>query len=134
MRIFRSTKIYFMEYKNLDTLELYQMACKFRRNITRLAGTFPKEEKFLLIAQIKDSVRSVTANIAEGYGRYYYQDSIKFYRISRGSLLETLDHLSSALDENYLDETAFNDLKEDQAILLKKLNSYIAYIKRLKET
>ncbi len=122
-----------MEYQNLDTLEVYQLACKFRKKVTKLAGDFPKEEKFLLSAQVKDSVRSVTANIAEGYGRYYYQDSIKFYRISRGSLLETLDHLSSALDENYISEVVFNVLKQEQAILLKKLNSYIAYIRRLKE-
>ena len=123
-----------MEYKSLDTLELYQMARVFRKRITDLASTFPKEERYLLVAQIKDSARSITANIAEGYGRYYYQDAIKFYRISRGSLLETMDHLSSALDESYINEMTLTVCKQEQEILLKKLNSYIAYIKRLKET
>jgi four helix bundle protein len=122
-----------MEYKSLDTLELYQMARFFRKRITDLASTFPKEERYLLVAQIKDSARSITANIAEGYGRYYYQDAIKFYRISRGSLLETMDHLSSALDESYVNDTTFTGCKQDQENLLKKLNSYIAYIKRLKD-
>ena len=120
--------------KSFRELIVWQKGIQMVIQIYEKTKRFPKEEIFGLKLQIRRCAVSIPSNIAEGYGRYYYQDSIKFYRISRGSLLETLDHLSSALDENYLDETAFNDLKEDQAILLKKLNSYIAYIKRLKET
>jgi four helix bundle protein len=119
--------------QTLDTLEVYLLAKAYRKEVIMTANTFPKDEKFLLIAQIKDSARSITANIAEGYGRFHYQEAIQFCRISRGSLLETYDHLSSALDENYIQETRFNELKEQHECLLKKTNGYIAYLKRRKQ-
>ncbi|WP_232825708.1 four helix bundle protein [Algoriphagus litoralis] len=50
---------------------------------------FPAEEKFALSLQIRKSSRSITNNIAEGYGRFFYQENIQFCRISRGSLTET---------------------------------------------
>ena len=119
--------------QTLDTLEVYLLAKEFRKQVIKTANTFPKDEKFLLTAQIKDSARSITANIAEGYGRYHYQEAIQFCRIARGSLLETYDHLSSALEEDYIQEPLFNELKEKQQYLLFKLNAYIAYLKRRKQ-
>ena len=47
--------------------------------------------------------------------------------------LETYDHLSSALDENYITEIIFQELKVKQEHLLKILNGYIAYLKRRKQ-
>ena len=119
--------------QTLETLEVYISAKAFRKEIVTIANTFPKEEKFLITAQIKDSARSISANIAEGYGRYHYQEAIQFCRISRGSLLETYDHLTSALDENYITEVLFQELKCKQENILKMLNSYIAYLKRCKQ-
>lgn len=119
--------------QTLETLEVYNTAKAFRKEVVLVANLFPKEEKFLLIAQIKDSARSVSANIAEGYGRFHYQEAIQFCRISRGSLLETYDHLSSALDENYITEKQFQELKLKQENLLKMINGYIAYLKRRKQ-
>lgn len=119
--------------QTLDTLEVYIAAKTFRKEVITIANTFPKEEKFLLAAQIKDSARSVTANIAEGYGRFHYQEAIQFCRISRGSLLETYDNLSSALEEQYISEPLFMEMKTKQEQLLKMLNGYIAYLKRRKQ-
>lgn len=119
--------------QTLDTLEVYISAKAFRKEVVQIANTFPKEEKFLLIAQIKDCARSITANIAEGYGRFHYQEAIQFCRIARGSLLETYDHLSSALDENYTTEIVFSDLELKREHLLKMINGYIAYLKRRKQ-
>ena len=119
--------------QTLDTLEVYISAKAFRKEVVQIANTFPKEEKFLLVAQIKDSARSISANIAEGYGRLHYQEAIQFCRIARGSLLETYDHLSNALDENYITEIIFSDLKLKQEHLLKMINGYIAYLKRRKQ-
>ncbi len=119
--------------QTLETLEVYISAKAFRKEIDTIANTFPKDEKFLLTAQIKDSARSISANIAEGYGRYHYQEAIQFCRISRGSLLETYDHLTSALDENYITEVLFQELKCKQENILKMLNGYIAYLKRCKQ-
>jgi four helix bundle protein len=119
--------------QTLDTLEVYISAKAFRKEVVMTANTFPKEEKFLLTAQLKDSARSITANIAEGYGRFHYQEAIQFCRIARGSLMETYDHLSSALDEEYLPEKRYLELNLQFELLLKLLNGYIAYLKRRKQ-
>ena len=119
--------------QTLETLEVYILAKAFRKEIVTIANTFPKEEKFLITAQIKGSARSISANIAEGYGRYHYQEAIQFCRIARGSLLETFDHMTSALDENYITDVLFQELKLKQENLLKMLNGYIAYLKRRKQ-
>lgn len=119
--------------QTLDTLEVYISGKAFRKEVVKTANTFPKEEKFLLTAQLKDSARSITANIAEGYGRYHYQEAIQFCRIARGSLMETYDHLSSAIDEEYITEKRYLELKQQYEHLLKLINGYISYLKRRKQ-
>src|SRR5215831_12282392 len=91
-----------MNYKGYKDLECYKQARELRIFVSALAKKFPSSEKFLLTAQILDSSRSVTANIAEGYGRFTYADTKNFFIISRGSVTETMEHLATAFDENYI--------------------------------
>jgi four helix bundle protein len=73
---------------------------EFRKEISAIMKKFPDYEKFELTKQIKRSSRSVTANLAEGQGRYHHKDNSRFARISRGSLKETPDHLIVAMTKN----------------------------------
>jgi four helix bundle protein len=50
---------------------------------------------------------SLTNNIAEGHGRYFFQENIQFCRISRGSLMELIDDLNTCIDEKYLEKKLF---------------------------
>lgn len=118
----------------LEDLKAWQLARVFRIEISKLARTLPKEEKFMLISQIIRSSRSISANLAEGYGRYHYQENIQYCRQARGSLVETLDHLYVALDENYIDQERFMKFKEKITELKKVLNGYIAYLQKQKLT
>ncbi len=63
-----------------EDLEIWQLARNFRKEISTLVKTFPSEEKYRLTDQMIRSSRSVTANIAEGYGRYHFQENIQFCR------------------------------------------------------
>jgi four helix bundle protein len=76
--------------------------------------------------------RSINANIAEGYGRYYYQDNIRFCRIAKGSLEETLEHLITAYDEKYISIEILKAAKEQHENCLKLLNGYIRYLNKTK--
>jgi four helix bundle protein len=76
----------------------------------------------------------VTANIAEGHGRYHYQENIQFCRQSRGSLYELLDHLTVALDENYMAEETFKSFRSRMFEVTKILNGYIRYLKGKKNS
>jgi len=95
----------------------------------KILPLLPKEEKFNLDIQIRKASVSITSNIAEGYGRYHYQEGIQFYRISRGSLYELKDHLISCYDFGYIS----NELKVEGEQLIepakKILNGYINFVK-----
>jgi len=62
----------------------------------------PTEEKYDLASQMRRAAISSSANIAEGYGRFHYQENIQFCRISRGSMYETQDHLITCIDNQYI--------------------------------
>ncbi len=93
---------------------------------------FPAEEKFRLLDQLIRASRSIGNNIAEGHGRYHYQDNIRFCVIARGSLSETLDHLMIALDEQFITEGKLQQFQVEYDSCLKLLNGYIQYLKRKK--
>ena len=117
-------------YKGFEGLEVYKAARNFRIKITRVAKTFPQHENYLLRSQIVRSSRSISANIAEGYGRFHYKEFIQFCRQARGSLSETLEHLLCALDDGYLSEEQLSDLRTDVQNLLRLLNGFINYLQK----
>ena len=116
-----------------ETLEVWKESRKLRKDISRLVKTLPSVENFRLSDQMIRASRSVSANIAEGHGRYHFQENIQFCRQSRGSLYELLDHLTVALDEHYISEEKFDILKTKILKTVKILNGYINYLKRQKK-
>ena len=117
----------------IEDLEVWKRARAFRNEISKLSKSFPSEEKYRLTDQIIRSSRSISANIAEGHGRFHFQENIQFCRTARGSLLETFDHLTVALDEGYVSEESFNAHNAKYEELIKMLNGYITYLKKRKE-
>lgn len=81
--------------------------------IYKISKDFPKEEIFGLTSQIRRAAASVTANIAEGYGRFHQKDRINFYMHSRGSNTELQNHLILAHDLEYISDIVFNELKQE---------------------
>jgi four helix bundle protein len=113
-------------------LEVWKQARKIRTLISDLTKSFPSEEKFRLTDQLIRCSRSIGNNIAEGHGRFHYQDNIRFCIIARGSLSETLDHMIVASDEKIISENVFISFQVEYDQCLKLLNGYIQYIKRKK--
>ena len=93
----------------------------------------PPEEKWDLASQIRRSSKSVMANIAEGYGRYYYQDNVRLCYIARGSLDETVNHLIAALDLGYIPRALYDELRALAEGTRRLLNGYINFLKRRKQ-
>jgi four helix bundle protein len=120
-------------YNYFYELPVYKICRAFRKRILAVVKKhFPTSERFLLKAQVLDSSRSVTANIAEGFGRYHYQENIQYCRQSRGSLCESLEHMIAAFDNEYISKEILADINNDFRCCLKELNSYIKYLKTAK--
>lgn len=116
-----------------ENLEVYKSAREFRKKIYKLIKNLPDEEKFNLASQMRRAATSLTNNIAEGHGRYHYQENIQFCRQSRGSLSELIDDLNICLDEQYFPEDYLNNLKQEAYDINKRLNGYISYLKKRKQ-
>lgn len=116
------------QYKGYKELDCYKQGRELRKSISTLTLKFPKEEKYELVSQIKRSSRSITANIAEGYGRYTFTDTRHFFIIARGSLTETMEHLLTAFDETYITEDELNLENSNCETVFKLINGFIAYL------
>jgi len=113
-----------------EDLEVWKKCRQLRIDIYTLLKQFPAEEKFRLVDQLKRCSRSVTANIAEGHGRFHYLDNLKFCRNARGSLNETLDHLICAHDESLITDDQLTGLRETYNECFRLLNGYISYLSK----
>ena len=120
-------------HKTFEDIKAWQLGRKFRKEIYSLVRNFPEEEKFVLIPQIKRAAISITSNIAEGFGRYSFQENIQFCRTARGSINEVLDQLYVALDERYIARNDFEDLYKKGRELERAINGYIEFLKKQKE-
>lgn len=114
----------------IESLKAWKVARAFRNTIFNLTNTFSEEEKYLLKYQLLKSSRSIGNAIAKGYGCHRTEDMIKYCRIARGYLVETLDHLYIALDEKYISVQTFHLVEKEYDHLLKLLNGYIGYLKK----
>ncbi|MGZ9225269.1 MAG: four helix bundle protein [Anaerolineales bacterium] len=123
-----------MSVKSLETLEAWKKAKEFALRVYREAlPLLPPEEKWNLNQQLRRSSNSIPANISEGYGRFYYQDNIRFCYNARGSLEETLSHLVICNELKYIPKTLFDSLEQDGEKLTQLINGYIGYLKRSKQ-
>lgn len=114
-------------------LEVWKACRELRLLIWKLVKSFPPEEKYRLTDQMIRASRSATAQIAEGYGRFHFQENIQFCRISRGSLFELIDHLTVALDSEYINDQEYNDLDQKTVRCIQILNGYINYLVKAKD-
>ena len=113
-------------------LEVWKQSKKIRILISEITKSFPVEEKYRLADQIIRSSRSIGNNLAEGHGRFHYQDNIRFCIMARGSLSETLDHILIAHEEKFVTDEILQTFQTEYESCLRLLNGYIQYLKKKK--
>jgi four helix bundle protein len=99
--------------KTFEDLDVWKVCRNLRTQIATITHAFPKDEQYRLRDQLIRASRSVTANIAEGYGRFHYTENIQFARLARGSLYEIIDHLTVAQEEKLISDETFTLLREN---------------------
>jgi four helix bundle protein len=123
-----------MSSTGLQRLQAWVKAKDFAVEVYRTAiPLLPDEEKWGLASQMRRSAQSIPANIAEGYGRYYYQETIRYCYIARGSLDETLSHILLASELGYLPTDLLSALVTRGDEVARLINGYIEYLKRSRQ-
>ncbi|CAG1772027.1 hypothetical protein BAC2_02117 [uncultured bacterium] len=116
------------EQRGFEDLECYKLALNVAYEAYQVAQRLPSEEKYNLADQLRRAAASITLNIAEGYGRYHYLDSLRFYYIARGSLNEVLSAFITC-DTVRLLSGELPEQRELCHTALRTLNGYIRYVR-----
>jgi four helix bundle protein len=122
------------KFQGFTELNVWKEARLFQLFIFNLSKSFPPEEKYKLADQIIRASRSIAANIAEGHGRFHFQEQIQFCRQARGSLSEVLNHKYTGFDCDYISKEQVSELELKYESLLKLINGYLFFLKNQKLT
>ena len=112
----------------LEDLEVHKLAKQFSNEIWEIVLVFSYFEKDTIGKQLCRSADSISANIAEGYGRFFYKENKQFCYYSRGSIFETKDWITKLKDRKIITEERFLDLDDKLNTIGKMLNGYIKAI------
>ena len=97
--------------------------------IFKITENYPKKEDYGLTSQLRRSALSISANIAEAFGRQHNKDKINFYSFARGSLTETQSNLEYAKRVGYIEEKEHQHMDEYLDVLHKDLNKIMLTLK-----
>lgn len=118
--------IYFMLELSHKNLEVYKTALLLVKEIYAVTKTFPKEEQYVLVSQLRRAVISVCSNIAEGAARKTKPDRRRFYEIARSSLVEVDTQIEASLILNYTTKTEIKNIENHLVSIFKMLSKMIA--------
>lgn len=117
---------------DFSDLEAWKKGHQLVLEVYKTIKDFPKEERYGAIDQLRRAASSVTANIAEGFARYHFNDKTRFYYQARGSAAEVKNFLLLARDLEYIDSDIYNKLEEKVSEVRRLINGLIKSIENQK--
>jgi four helix bundle protein len=110
-----------------EDMTVWQDAQSFAVAIYKTTNTFPKDEIYGLTSQMRRASSSVSANIAEGFGRGTRKDQAHFYHIALGSLFETKNfiYLSAKLD--FIEQKEVDKIVDSANIVHNQITAILRY-------
>lgn len=109
----------------LEDIIAWQRARELLTMVYDLTKNLPKSEEYNLKKHQRECVRNIPGNIAEGFGRFNYQECLQFYRIARGSLQELKSDIYCCFDLGYYDRESFDNLIDKIEEVNRLLNGLI---------
>jgi four helix bundle protein len=117
---------------SFEKLEVWQLARKLATLVYKATQSFPQEEKYSLVSQIRRSAVSVSANIAEGTTRQTAKDQAYFTTVSFSSLMELFNHMILASDLGYISNDELTVYRQQiQQLSVKLSNLKASQVKRI---
>ena len=114
---------------SFESLTVWQETQDFAVNIYKITKLFPKDELFAMTSQLRRAASSISANIAEGFGRTSTNDKLHFYTMAYGSLLEVKNFLYLSEKLGYIDTAALEKLIVQSVSCQKLINAFKAGLK-----
>jgi four helix bundle protein len=115
------------KYLQLRDVEAYRIAFHLSNYVWDALVVWDFLARNTIGQQFIRAVDSISANIAEGFGRFYKREKIVFYRYSKGSVSESLDWNQKAKVRNLISEEQYTHIFTELNRLPKSINSLIAY-------
>ncbi len=115
------------KYLSLNDIEAYKIAFHLSNYIWKIVVKWDYFVRDTVGNQFVRSTDSISANIAEGFGRYSKKDKIKFYHYSFGSLHESLDWNQKGKVRNILSETEYQHIFAELQKLPKSIHHLINF-------
>lgn len=115
-----------------QNLEVWQICHRLMLKVYDFIEFLPEEEKYNRASQLRRAASSSPANIAEGYGRYHWQEAIQFCRQARGSVEEIHNHVLAAKDLKQAPAEACDNLCEICEKAKSLINGYIRFLRKQK--
>lgn len=116
--------------KSFRDMDVWQDSFQLSIAVFDLTKGLPRSEDYALTSQIRRSSNSISANIAEAFGRRTSKDKIYFYTVSRGSAYESQNHLLYGDGVDYFDEKIVDDLVLKYDDLIHQLNKITNKLER----
>jgi len=111
-------------------MPVWQEAMKVAEQVFSLTDKLPRKEDYGFTSQIRRAALSVSANIAEAFGRNHTLDKVNFYYVARGSVTETQSHLEYGKRVGYLDAKAAESLAQRLTSVYNDINRVILALKK----
>ncbi|MBT5338464.1 four helix bundle protein [Candidatus Falkowbacteria bacterium] len=115
------------KYLGLKDISAYNIAFDLSNDVWEIVVSWDYFAKNTVGMQWVRSVDSMSANIAEGFGRYTKKDKIKFYRYCFGSLKESQDWLEKANIRKFISEDQYKYIEGKLSGLPREMNHLIKY-------
>ena len=112
-----------MKTFSFEKLEVWQDAKELTHQIYKITKTYPDDEKFGLVSQLRRAVISVTSNIAEGSSRMSPKDQAHFYHLAFSSLMEVLSQILISIELSYINPDSEDLFRKQISKIANKLNS-----------
>lgn len=112
-------------YKSFKEMQVWQDAMSIAEEVFNITDNLPRKEDYGFTSQIRRAALSISANIAEAYGRKHTRDKMNFYYIARGSATETQSHLEYGQRVKYLNKVKVEELDNRLVKMYNDLNKII---------
>jgi len=111
-----------MKTYSFEKLDVWKKSLEFAVKIYKVTKSFPSEEKFGLVNQMRRASISIGSNIAEGSSRKTRKDQGRFYTIAYSSAMEILNQLIISRELNMIDQSIYEELRSDVEVITAMLN------------